>query len=181
MSMIRFIRLTSYSRTSNAIDSLRVWAYSSRSPYRERGDMEFATPQRDASDPETRKLEIEEKKLELEFERIRVERIKAWSGNASVIGSILLVAATIALGIWSQHKQGLLQHELQERQARAQFELKAAEIVMDTEHPGVTFNKAKALQNLFPNYLSLNFAESFVPDSFARAEDVTPAATALPV
>ncbi len=130
-----------------------------------------------AADLESRKLELEEEKVSNEREKIRIERVRSWTGNGSIFGSVLVVAGTVCLGIWSQYNQGQLQHQLAERQAKAQFELKAAEIVMSTNDPGVTQNKAKALQALFPQYLSENFASSFVPDDFARPTEIaaTPA------
>ncbi|MBK7934713.1 MAG: hypothetical protein KA956_15730 [Pyrinomonadaceae bacterium] len=115
-----------------------------------------------------RKLALEERKIELELDKIKIEKMRAWTGSASTFGSLLVVAATVALGIWSQYQQAKLQHDIQDRQAKAQFELKSAEIVMGADNPATTLNKARALQSLFPQYLSANFAESFVPDDFGR-------------
>ncbi len=115
-----------------------------------------------------RKLALEERKIELELDKIKIEKMRAWTGSASTFGSLLVVAATVALGIWSQYQQAKLQHDIQDRQAKAQFELKSAEIVMSADNPATTLNKARALQSLFPQYLSANFAESFVPDDFGR-------------
>lgn len=147
--------------------------------------MESLTQAFAPEDLERRKLDLEERKVEIELDKIRIEKIKAWAGSASTFGSLLVVAATVALGIWSQWEQAKLQHDLQDRQAKAQFELKAAEIVMGTSDPGVTLNKAKALQSLFPQYLSTNFADSFVPETFARTDESpekpAPARTAAPV
>lgn len=136
----------------------------------ERHNMESPAP--DPSITEQRKIEIDEKKIEIEFAKIRIEKLRAWTGSSSTFASLVVVAATIGLGIWSQYEQAKLQHDIQDRQAKAQFELKAAEIVMSTDNPGTTFNKAKALQSLFPQYLSGNFAESFVPQSFSRPAEV---------
>jgi len=135
-----------------------------------------------AGDLEERRVAVEEKKIELEHEKIRTERLRAWYSSFSIFGSLFVVAGTVALGIWSQYEQSKLQHSLQDRQAKAQFELKAAEIVMDTNDPGVTRNKARALQALFPQYLSDNFADSFSADAFARAETETaPVPTDVPL
>src|SRR5688572_13518337 len=120
------------------------------------------TSPRPSTDVEIRKVEIEEKKIEIELDRIRIEKVKAWSGSASTFASLIVVAGTIALGIWSQYQQAKLEHDIQQRQAKAQFELKAAEIVMSVDNPSTTLNKARALQSLFPQYLSENFADSFV-------------------
>lgn len=133
--------------------------------------MEPITTPGDAIDQARRKLEIDEKRLQVEFDKIKIEKLRAWTGSISTFASLLVVAGTIALGIWSQYQQAKLQHDIQERQAKAQFELKAAEIVMSTDNPEVTLNKARAIQSLFPHYLSTNFAESFVPKSFARPEE----------
>lgn len=128
---------------------------------------------------EERRLLLEERKVEIELDKIRIEKTRVWTASASTVGSLLIVAATVALGIWSQYEQAKLQHSIQDRQAKAQFELKAAEIVMAADNPTTTLNKAKALQSLFPQYLSDNFAESFVPDDFGRDPEVA-VATAPP-
>lgn len=119
---------------------------------------------------EERKLEIEEKKLELEKEKISLERLNAWTTRSSVVISILIAALTVSFGVWSQHKQVMTQLAIQDKQAKSQFEIKAAEIVMNTDIPGVTYNKAKALLALFPEMLPPNFAESFNPDKYAAHE-----------
>ena len=129
---------------------------------------------------EERKLLLEERRVEIELDKIRIEKTRVWTGSASTFGSLLIVAATVALGIWSQYEQAKLQHSIQDRQAKAQFELKAAEIVMGADNPSTTLNKARALQSLFPQYLSTNFAESFVPDDFGRDPEVAATADTLP-
>lgn len=129
---------------------------------------------------EERRLTLEERKVGIELDKIKIEKMRAWTGSASTFGSLLVVAATVALGIWSQYEQAKLQHDIQDRQAKAQFELKAAEIVMGADNPSTTLNKARALQSLFPQYLSTNFAESFVPDDFGRDPEVAVATETLP-
>ena len=128
---------------------------------------------------EERKLALEETKVEIEFEKLRVERLKGWTTGGSIVMSLLIAALTIAFGMWSQHRQVMTQIDLQNRQskaqldlqemsARSQFEIKAAEVVMDTNIPGVTHNKAKALLALFPGRLPENFAKSFDPSKYTE-------------
>jgi hypothetical protein len=131
---------------------------------------------------------IEYQKLELEREKVRLERFKAWWTGISIIVPLLVAAISISFGMWSQSKQVMvqseiqaqqaklqsdmqaqqanLQAELQNQQARNQFEIKAAEIVMNTEGPLGALRKAKALANLFPDRLPSNFAESFDPEVY---------------
>ncbi len=124
---------------------------------------------------EERKLSLEEKKLEIEKEKLKVERLKAWTTGGSIVISLLIAALTISFGVWSQHKQTMTQIDLQDKQAKSQFEIKAAEIVMNTNTPRVTHNKAKALLALFPERLPKNFAESFEAGNFSEpAPERTP-------
>lgn len=93
---------------------------------------------------------LERDKLELEKRKLRVEWAKA-------VGSwipLLAILATVALGVW----------ELREK-SRADFELKAAEIVLNASSPIASANKAYALKKIFPERLPANFAESFDPNS----------------
>lgn len=126
-----------------------------------------------------RNVDLEQRKLEIEEQKLKVERIKAWTGNASIVLSLLIAGATISVGIWSQYQQSKLQLALQEeqtknqsiiqkQQAESQFELKAAEIVMNSNRPIETLNKAKALQNLFPKHLPDHFAASFDPTTYTN-------------
>jgi hypothetical protein len=129
-------------------------------------------------DVEREKLELERAKVELEGEKLKVEKFKAlWTG-ISIMVPLLVAVITIGFGVWSQMKQSQnqfeiqklqaeIQSELQRQQARSQFEIKAAEIVMNTETPLGAQTKAKALANMFPDRLPSNFAASFDPDSYS--------------
>jgi cell division protein FtsL len=108
---------------------------------------------------ERAKLDIESQKLELEHQKLDVERYKArWSAGAVGLPLVALVV-TAATGVWNQHKQSQLA-----------FSLKAAEIIMATDNPGVTKNKAIALSTLFPGQLPRDFAKSFDENSFGTLE-----------
>lgn len=126
----------------------------------------MSSPETTSESFEERKFTLEEKKLELEMQKIKIERFKGWATGGSIVISLLIAAVTIAFGIWSQHKQVMMQIALQDKQAKSQFEIQAAEIVMNTDTPGVTHNKAKALLALFPDTLPKNFAESFDPSKY---------------
>jgi len=79
---------------------------------------------------------------------------------------LMVAAFTLALGVWNQNQQARLQRETQERAERAQFELKAAELVLNEKGPVGAKNKAKALQALFPDKLPKDFVSSFNPADF---------------
>ena len=106
-------------------------------------------------DVEQENLSIEREKLVVEREKLEVEKYKARWTAIGVAVPILVIAATVALGIWSQYQKG-----------RDDFSLKAAEILLQGDSPDVTKNKAIALQSLFPNQLSKDFARSFEPTQF---------------
>jgi hypothetical protein len=110
-------------------------------------------------DLEREKTELERAKVAIEREKLLLEKYKTrW--HAVYVGIPLLVAAaTVGLGVWSQYKQG--------RQA---FELKAAEIVLATDSPWMTRHKSDALKTLFPDLLRKDFATSFNPDAFPPSD-----------
>src|SRR5262249_17977879 len=81
-------------------------------------------------------------------------------------------------GVWTQLKQTntLLRSQNEQRegqlaleaqQTKDQFELKAVEVVMNTENPEHTLRKARALADLFPGRLPSNFAASSDPHRYA--------------
>jgi hypothetical protein len=111
---------------------------------------------------EREKLELEREKLDFEKQKFNVERSKLrW--NWSVIVTILAALATVAAATITA-RFGI---ESQNEQAKSQFEIKAAEIVLQTRSPEEASDKAKALKSLFPNRLPENFAESFDPTKLA--------------
>jgi hypothetical protein len=97
--------------------------------------------------------ELERDKLAFEREKFieiqKLEKIKA------VLLFIPLIAAimTIAYNIHSDNQE-----------AKMNFELKSAEIVMDAKGPEETYYKAQALKTLFKGSLPDNFAEGFNSD-----------------
>jgi hypothetical protein len=121
---------------------------------------EVHMPEREISAPniELAKLQIERDKLDIERQKLLVEQYKARWSAYSVAIPLLVVAATVGLGVWNQYQQN--------RQA---FTLKAAEILMTTPSPNETRNKANALLSLFPNQLPKNFASSFDPSTIVTA------------
>ncbi|MGE5492268.1 MAG: hypothetical protein ACM31P_13375 [Actinomycetota bacterium] len=117
-------------------------------------------PSDETNSVEREKLSIERDKLQLEREKLEVERLKAKWTAIGVTVPIVVVAATVMLGIWSQYQKG-----------RDDFALKAAEILMAGENPITTQNKAKALAVLFSSQLPPDFAKSFDPDAFGHSDD----------
>jgi hypothetical protein len=109
-------------------------------------------------DIELAKLQIERDKLDIERQKLLIDQYKARWTAFSVAIPLLVVAATVGLGVWNQYQQN--------RQA---FTLKAVEILMVTPGPVETRNKANALLSLFPNQLPKNFANSFDPNTVATA------------
>lgn len=102
----------------------------------------------------------------LELEKLDVERMKAWITGGSLMVPLMVAAITFALGVRNQNQQARLQREAQEATERAQFELKAAEVVLDVKGPVAAKNKARALKALFPKRLPDDFVTSFNPSDF---------------
>lgn len=102
----------------------------------------------------------------LEREKLEVERMKAWITGASYMVPLMVAALSFALGVRNQAEQSRLQRESQEKTALAQFELKAAEIVLAEKGPVGLLNKARALKALFPHRLPEDFVAQFNPADY---------------
>jgi flagellar biosynthesis/type III secretory pathway M-ring protein FliF/YscJ len=72
--------------------------------------------------------------------------------------------------VWSQKRTAELQLEVQRQAAQAQFEIKAAELAMNTDSPDVTRGKSLALAQLFPGRLPAGFAKQFDAQVFGVEE-----------
>src|SRR6185503_6008486 len=94
---------------------------------------------------ERKKLELEEKKLEVD------KSIALWT-RIPILVTLLVGIITIWVSIWSQRQQ-----------AKNAFDVKVAEIIMDSSGPSETLNRAKALSRLFPDRVSEEFTKSFKP------------------
>lgn len=105
---------------------------------------------------ESRKVELEVKRLRLDEKKVEDERNQAKLRTISIFIPLLIAALGIFFNVWSQG-----------RQAQYDFELTAAEVVMDSSSPTGTANRARALAALFPDHLSANFAEEFDPSLYS--------------
>jgi hypothetical protein len=108
-------------------------------------------------DIELKKLELEQQRIELERGKLEVEKVKArWTG-LSILIPLLVFTITLGTNFYFQNLQ-----------AQREFEIQAAQIVMDTEKPGTIQGKARSLADLFPEYLPDDFATSFNPREFSQ-------------
>lgn len=109
---------------------------------------------------EREKLALERKKVELEEIKVELEKVKTrWTAIAVTV-PLLAAILTVAFGFWSNNEQ-----------SRHQFELKAAEIVMQSETPYEAQARARAFVEMFPGHFSANFAEAFRPEQYADLHD----------
>jgi len=91
---------------------------------------------------------IESQKLELEKRKLR------WT-VLSLFVPLLIAASSVAYAVWNNAQQ-----------ARIDFQIKAAEIVMETQSPGGAVNRARFLATLFPDYLPADFAAGLQATDF---------------
>jgi hypothetical protein len=114
-------------------------------------------------DIERERLNLEKRRLELEIEKERnfkkIEYLKA----AAIFIPLVLVFLTFAFNNYSTNLDHRYELDIKRIEANNSFRLKAAEIVMNAESPNASYNRAKALRGLFPEYLSSDFAEKFDP------------------
>jgi hypothetical protein len=108
-------------------------------------------------DIELKKLELEQQRIELERDKLEVEKVKARWTSLSILIPLLIVTITLGTNLYFQNIQ-----------ARREFEIQAAQIVMNTANPGTIQSKAQSLAALFPNYLPDDFATSFNPREFSQ-------------
>lgn len=119
-------------------------------------------------DLDREKIAIERERLQLEQQKLRDERRRTLLTAGSIFVPLLIAALTFFYHIVALHQQVELAHqqaelarELQVAEAQATFALKAAEIVMDTQTPSAAKNRARALADLFPDRLPLDFPITF--------------------
>jgi flagellar biosynthesis/type III secretory pathway M-ring protein FliF/YscJ len=111
--------------------------------------------------------QLDQKKIDEERRRTR---LTAGSVFVSIFVPLTVAAVTFASASCNQKEQAEAQLKLQEEQANDQFELKAAEIVMTSDNPKITYNKARAMRALFPGHFPPDFAATFNPDEFSSNE-----------
>jgi hypothetical protein len=112
-----------------------------------------------ASEIEAEKLELERKKLQLEYDKLALERFKAWwSGVAVIVPSSPSPLPLVSVS------------GVNTRRPKTISALKAAEIIMNTDNPTVTRNKAKALASIFPKQLPPDFGTALNPEDFPGDE-----------
>ncbi|HEX6699533.1 MAG TPA: hypothetical protein VF101_02275 [Gaiellaceae bacterium] len=106
--------------------------------------------------PDDDMLAIERAKLELEERRVRVEERKARQSfltRLSIFIPAIAAVAAVAGSVYLQHVK-----------AKDDFELKAAEIVMDATGPYEARARAVALREIFPDRLGDHFGGAFDPE-----------------
>ena len=118
---------------------------------------------------EGEKLEIERRQLEIERENLQLEREKfalqlrqyRWTVTA-VLVPFLVAMGTVAVSFHAFTEQA----ELQQKQAADQFEITAAQLVVNNNDPDVAYSRARALQELFPRRLPADWVEQFNPKQY---------------
>jgi hypothetical protein len=94
---------------------------------------------------------VEKLKLKLDYERIGIERLKAWLTAVSIFIPLAAAALSIGYGIQMENKR-----------EKTNFEIKAVEIVMNASSPMAATNKAVVLSQLFPDRLPKDFKEKML-------------------
>jgi len=120
-------------------------------------------------DLDRERLRLDQQKLDLERERLELERRKSQLDlrqsrlTAFAIFVPLLVAmGSIAISLRAFTKEAALQRE----QARNQFDMTAAQIVVNNNDPDLAYSKAKVLSELFPGRFSPEWIERFNPKTY---------------
>jgi uncharacterized protein YigA (DUF484 family) len=115
-------------------------------------------------DLERERVKLEENSVDLEKERCdlirkrnQIEKTKTKIAKWSLCLSISIAVVSIAYGFWSLQKR-----------ATADFEVKAAEIILQAPNPEEALKRAEILHYLFPHRLS-----SDIPEKIARGYGIS--------
>jgi len=92
--------------------------------------------------------------LQIEYEKLRMEKLKAWLTGLSIFIPALIAIISIS---WQMKNAS----KLKQSDTKTAFQLKAAEIVLNSASPAAARNRAEVLRQLFPEYLPSDFAKSF--------------------
>lgn len=115
---------------------------------------------------EAEKIDIEKKRLALEELRLDVEKHKDQWTSFAIVLPIIVGIITIGVTVWSQIRQRSLQLDVQREQAKSQFLLKAAEIIMEAPGSYEYLQRARALRDLFPSLLPEDLLGRFDPAKY---------------
>ena len=118
------------------------------------------------ADESTADQNLERDKYNLEVRRLELDIAKhkfdtQWGGFKAMFRNpafwaIFAVFVTALSGIYTQNQQ-----------AKDDFKLKIAEIVMNSDSPTGSYNRARAAHALFPSELPNNFDTAFDPANYA--------------
>jgi hypothetical protein len=116
----------------------------------------LSTPAKSVGDDlETKKYLLEVRKADIEEQKARDARSLAkWTAAAIFVPLILGFASLY----WQARLQGL--------QSKVSFQLKAAEVVLDSKSTRAGEDRAKALRELFPDYVPVEFSKAFASNNF---------------
>jgi hypothetical protein len=110
------------------------------------------------------RLDFDKKKFEsdndFEERKLKIETDKAFWSAFATASPLIIGALAIIVGFWNQS-----------RQAKHQFELKAAEIIFTGTTPQAILNRGKALKAIFGRYLSKNFLSNFKPEDYGGEKE----------
>ena len=98
---------------------------------------------------------------ELELRRIQIEEERTidmwWAARFTAVS----IVGTILIGFASLFLQARTAHKLKQQEALVAFQLKTAEILMNSKSSQAAKEKAAALRRLFPEYVSEDFVNAF--------------------
>lgn len=124
--------------------------------------MDELTSKRDEINFKREQLRLDRERLELEKEKLKMEReMRRWT-VLSILIPLIIVAFTVIASNLNQA-----------RQAKIDFALKAAEIIINSDGPSEVPNRMRALMALFPDQFPPDFpqiVEAFDPSLFSSGE-----------
>jgi hypothetical protein len=114
---------------------------------------------------EERKIRVQEKGLEQQEKRFeqqekfeRKKLVVEWARAAGIVVPLIVVTVTVIFGLIREHQK-----------EDADFQVKAAEIVMNSQTPAEAKAKAEALKIFFDQHFKRDFAATFVAEKFTNS------------
>lgn len=95
--------------------------------------------------------EIDRMKLRLEYEHLQMEKTRSRMTVLSILIPVIVVMITVVYGMLAENEK-----------ANVDFQIKAAEIVMNAPTPESATVKAIVLHELFPDRLPENFKDKMI-------------------
>jgi hypothetical protein len=107
-------------------------------------------------------LKLDTERLKLDTEKAKIERRQARWTAIAVIVPVLVAVLSLAVSLQAFKEAAVLQSQ----QSQDQFEMSAAQLVVNNTDPDVAYSKARVLHDLFPSRFKDTWTDTFKPTNY---------------